>query len=179
MSIHQLSVAYQADQDRLLLRVRTRDEQLFELWLTRRLMLRLWRPLQDTANAAALGAASKGSTILPEARDMLSQTLREQAQENADFSSPFDESAAARPLGEQPLLVAAVDLTRQGNGHVEVSLRDAASRHLSLNLSPELLSNLLSLVERALHQSEWGLVATAEASTSATVQAPPAPRVLN
>lgn len=179
MSIHQLSLAYQADQDRLLLRVRTLDEQLFELWLTRRMMVRLWQPLQNTASAASLGAVSRSATILPEARDMMTQTLREKAKEKADFRSPFDENAKVRPLGDQPMLVAAVDLKRQGNGHVEVVLRDASQRNLSLNLAPDLLNNLLSLMERALVHSEWGLVSPGTAPAPTTVEPTATPRILN
>jgi hypothetical protein len=179
MSIHQLSVLYQADHDRLLLRVRTRDEQLFELWLTRRLMLRLWQPLQNTAAASALGVASKGSTILPEARDMMTQALRDQAKQSADFASPFDDQSSERPLGEHPMLVAAVDLKHDGQGQVGVSLRDAQGRNLSVNLTHDLLHNLLTLVEQALAQSEWGLVAPQSAPAAPAVEGANAPRVLN
>ena len=179
MSIHQLSVIYQADHDRLLLRVRTRDERLFELWLTRRLMLRLWQPLQNTASAAALGVASKGSTILPEARDMMTQALRDQAKQSADFASPFDDQSAERPLGEHPMLVAAVDLKHDGQGLVGVSWRDAQGRDLSLNLTHDLLHNLLTLVEQALSQSEWGLIAPQGTPSAPAAEAPGTPRVLN
>ncbi len=178
MSIHQLSVVYQADQDRLLLRVRTHDERLFELWLTRRLMLRLWQPLQNTASAAALGVASKNSTILPEARDMMTQTLRERAKQSADFASPFDDNSSERPLGEHPMLVAAVDLKHDGQGQVGVSWRDAQGRNLSVNLTHALLHNLLTLVEQALAQSEWGLAAP-QGEPAAPVVDGAAPRVLN
>lgn len=179
MSIHQLSVVYQTDQDRLLLRVRTRDDRLFELWLTRRLMARLWQPMQNTANAASLGMASRGATILPEARDMVTQSMRDQAKQAGDFASPFDDSAAERPLGEQPLLVAAVDLRPGASGQVTVVWRDAQQRDLSLTLTADLLHNLLSLVEQALVQSEWGLVAPPAAQAPVPSEPSPAPRLLN
>ena len=179
MSIHQVSVAYQPDQDRLLLRVRTRDDQLFELWLTRRMMVRLWQPLQNTASAASLGAASPAATVLPEAREMMTQALRDQARQHADFDSPFDDQATVRPLGDQPLLVAAVDMQRHTDGHVDLVWRDAAQRRLSLSLGPELLNNLLSLLESALAQSEWGLTAKAEAPPDPARSPPALPRVLN
>lgn len=179
MSIHQLSVVYQTDQDRLLLRVRTRDDRLFELWLTRRLMARLWQPMQNTANAASLGVASRGATILPEARDMVTQSMRDQAKQAGDFASPFDDRAAERPLGEQPLLVAAVDLRQDASGQVTVVWRDAQQRDLSLTLTADLLHNLLSLVEQALVQSEWGLISSPAAQTPVPSEPSPAPRLLN
>ena len=42
MQIHQLSVSYQAEQDRLLLRVSSTGGEEMRLWLTRRLMLGFW-----------------------------------------------------------------------------------------------------------------------------------------
>ena len=42
MKIHQLSVNYLAEQDRILMRVNTAASEEMRLWLTRRLMLGLW-----------------------------------------------------------------------------------------------------------------------------------------
>lgn len=179
MSIHQVSVAYQADHDRLLVRVRTRDDQLFEFWLTRRLMIRLWQPLQNTASSVALGGVSSGTTVLPEAREMMAQTLREKSRQSADFSSPFEESARERPLGEEPMLVAEVDLKRHSNQKVDVTLRDSKQRSVTLNLGPELLSNLLTLLERSLEKSEWGLLQPQSHATAHAGEAPATNRVLN
>lgn len=179
MSIHQVSVAYQADQDRLLVRLRTREDQLFELWLTRRLMIRLWQPLQNTASAAALESLSSGATVMPEAREMMAQTLREKSQRSADFRSPFEESTRERPLGEAPMLVEGVDLKRQANRQVDMTLRDSQQRSITLNLGPELLSNVLTLIERALEKSEWGLIPVKPQASPPAGQAPAPPRVLN
>ena len=179
MSIHQVSAAYQADQDRLLLRVRTRGEQLFELWLTRRLMVRLWQPLQATATALAVGSVSSSATVLPEAREMMTQTLRERSNQSADFRSPFEETVRERPLGEEPMLVAAIDIKRQPDRQVEVVWRDSAQRQLSMNLSPDLLNNLLTLLEKALQKSEWGVVPAAAAPVATAAPSAAPPRVLN
>ena len=179
MSIHQFSLAYQADQDRLLLRVRTHDEEIFELWLTRRMMMRLWQPLMNTVTTASLNTVSRSATIMPEARDMMTQTLRESAHQKADFDSPFDGNARVRPLGDQPMLVAAVDLKHLSSGQVEVVLRDATGRSLCLSLSPDLLNNLVSLLEKALIQSEWGLLAPRSTGLAAPGEGTPPARILN
>lgn len=180
MSIHQVSVSYQADQDRLLMRLRTRDEQLFELWLTRRLMARLWQPLHNTASVLALGSVSPGATVLPEARDMMTQTLREQSSRSADFRSPFDETARERPLGDAPMLVVAIDIKRQVDQQVDITWRDADHRNLTMTLNADLLNNVMTLLEQALAKSEWGLVAQpAAAAAPAEPGAATTPRMLN
>jgi hypothetical protein len=42
IDIHQIQVKYDALADRLLLQIRTREEVLFPIWLTRRMVMRLW-----------------------------------------------------------------------------------------------------------------------------------------
>ena len=179
MSIHQLSVAYQADQDRLLVRVRTHDGQLYELWLTRRLLARLWRPLQVTASAISLNGLSSGSTVLPEAREMMSETLRQRSGQAADFKTPFEEDVRERPLGDAPMLVTAIDITALKDQQVELAWRDAAQRRLAFCVGADLLNNLLTLMERALEQSEWGALGTTQSPGQNPAAHAAPPRVLN
>jgi hypothetical protein len=77
------------------------------------------------------------------------------------------------------MLVAAVDLKHDGQGLVGVSWRDAQGRDLSLNLTHDLLHNLLTLVEQALSQSEWGLIAPQGTPSAPAAEATGTPRVLN
>ena len=77
------------------------------------------------------------------------------------------------------MLVAAVDLTPKENSYVEMVLRDFHQRNLFLTLAPDLLSNLLTLMERALGQSEWGLVATGAPNHPTPTEPTPTPRILN
>lgn len=181
MGIHQISVNYQTDEDRLLMRVRTHAGELMELWFTRRMMVRLWKPLQRTADRVSLRGASPGATVMPEAQDMMTDAMREKSRKAADFASPFDESFTTRPLGERPLLVFAVDiletLPRAGT---LLKFRDAAGREVSVEVTTELLLNLLSLLEQALLQSEWGLpVQSGSAADTAAPESAPSQRLLN
>ena len=45
--IDQLQLRFDAEQDRLLLRVNTADREEFRLWLTRRMVARLWPALRS------------------------------------------------------------------------------------------------------------------------------------
>lgn len=146
------------------MRVRTRDEQLLELWLTRRLMARLWRPLQQTTDRTALKSRSQSALVHPDAQDMMAQSLREESRRQADFSSSFDDSTAHRPLGELPMLVVSVDLRTHEHGQLETVFSDAQGRQVSLKLTDTVAQNVLTLMEGALEKSQWGLgaaVATA------------------
>ena len=63
MQIHQLSVSYQAEQDRLLLRVSSTSGQEMRLWLTRRLMLGLWPLISRLQTEQLLKLEAAGSAL--------------------------------------------------------------------------------------------------------------------
>ena len=86
VDIHQASVSYNTNADRLLLRVRTRDDQLFQAWLTRRLMLRLWQPLGGIVTKLHLATATPHATVVPEAQAMVAQVARTQSRCRARIS---------------------------------------------------------------------------------------------
>ena len=179
MGIHQISVTYQADQDRLLVRLRTHAAERIELWLTRRMMMRLWTPLQQSADRVCLRSASPGSTVLPEAQDMMNRAARDKSRQSADFESAFDESFTSRPLGDQPMLVHAVDMQEKGQGQpLMLKFRDAAHREMTLDVGNDLFLNLLGLIEQALEQAEWGWTKTKPA-TQQVGSAPTPQRILN
>lgn len=179
MGIHQISITYQLDEDRLLLRLRTTDRQLLELWLTRRLTIRLLPALQKASMELTLGHASRHSHVMPEARDMVTQSARERSRRQGDFKTAFDAEEAERPLGDHPLLVSAVDLTPNDAPSVEVRFRDARGRAVNTTLNETLLHNILTLMEQAIAQSEWPLHPAPPPAAAAPASPQAATRVLN
>jgi hypothetical protein len=177
MDIHQIQVRYEAAADRLLMLVRTRDEQLFAIWLTRRMVMRLWPHFRQAVVHLALARSAPGSMAVPEARDMLAEAAREKALEKADFKTPFDASAGRHALGPEPMLPVAVDLGHDAKGALVFSVRDGHGRQLSLNLGEDLANGLMKLVESALAAADWGL--TVGASTAPAPADAPVSRVLN
>ena len=177
MDIHQIQVKYDALADRLLLQIRTRDEQLFPIWLTRRMVIRLWPHFRGMVSGLAVSRTSPTAMAVPEARDMLAEAARERALKSADFKTEFNASAAKQPLGPEPVLPTAIDLRPAKGQAVVLVIRDAHGRSLELAFGEDLAHGLLKLVESALAASEWGLVAPA-AAQAPEPGTPPA-RVLN
>lgn len=177
MDIHQIQVKYDPLADRLLLQIRTRDEQLFPIWLTRRMVIRLWPHFRGMVSGLAVTRSAPTAMAVPEARDMLADAARERALKAADFRTQFDPSGAKQPLGPEPVLPTAIDLRPAKGQAVVLVIRDAAGRSLELAFGEDLAHGLLKLVESALAASEWGLVAQA-APAAAEPGTPPA-RVLN
>jgi hypothetical protein len=177
MDIHQIQVKYDPLADRLLLQIRTREEQLFPIWLTRRMVVRLWPHFRGMVSGLAVSRTAPSALAVPEARDMLADAARERALKAADFKTAFNASAATQPLGPEPVLPIAIDLRPAPGQAVVLVIRDNHGRSLELAFGEDLAHGLLKLVESALAGSEWGLgtPAAAQPAEPGTLAA----RVLN
>lgn len=180
MQIHQLSLHYRPEADRLLLRVNANDGQQFAVWLTRRLTLRLW-PHLDSA-VTRIGVAREApptahvATLMPEAQAMLAHSARERALHGADFTTPFHEQASAHPLGSEPMLATEVRLTPVSGGQLRLVIIDSHRRNVQMQLTEALATAVQALMVQALRQADWGHALERPAREAATT---PAPRLLN
>lgn len=166
MNIHQLSVTYLPEQDRILARVNTTAGEEMRLWLTRRLMVGLW-PLLSKVMTGHLLRLEAASTSLDAADDemkkMLADFRKQEFLQNADFDTPYQENQPTLPLGEEPLLVTDVDAAPLPNGRLRLSFNEtvpgkvatAEPRRFQMEMEPRLMQGLLHLLEQALVQSRW------------------------
>jgi hypothetical protein len=194
MRIHQVSVSYVAEQDRILARVNTASSEEMRLWLTRRLMMGLWPMLSRLLTSHLLKLEAAGTSLDHADEDlkrMLADFRKEQFLKEADFETPYKDQQAVLPLGDEPLLVTDVDAAPLGSGRLRLSfnerLPDAAPRSFQLELEPKLMQALMHLLEQALARSQWrdyfvgAADALEEEHPAGDGEAPPArkPRYLN
>lgn len=164
MNIHQLSVRYLEAQDRILVRVNTREGTEMGLWLTRRLTLALWPALNRAVVEHASRQEDAGAMLRDDiSKKILSEFQREAVLQDADFTTPYQDAAlpSTWPLGTQPLLVTEVRITPEPNGPLKISfseqLPDQETPHgFQIELLSPLAHGLLQLLERALNLSAWG-----------------------
>src|SRR4051812_29709210 len=127
MKIHQLSVNYLAEHDRILMRVNTRDSEEMRVWLTRRLLLGLWPLLSKLLTKHLLKLEAAGTSLDTADEDlkrMLADFRKEEFLRNADFDTPYQESSTELPLGDKPLLVTDVDAAPLPNGRLRLSFNE-------------------------------------------------------
>jgi hypothetical protein len=176
-----MQLAYQPAADRLLWQVRTGDGQLYAVWLTRRMVRLLWQPLGNLVTNASLLQEMPHASVLPQARDMLAETLRHRPLPGASFDQPFDTRVTARPLGTEPLLPEAIDLGPGPGGQgLKLQVREGnGGRSITVQLSADLAAALQRLVEQAVAASDWGLqIGTPDADAAGPTGAQ-RPTVLN
>lgn len=163
MRIHQLSVNYLAEQDRIFVRVNTSASEELRLWLTRRLMMGLWPLLSRLLTEHLLTLEAAGTSLKAGDEDlkkMLADFRKEQFLQEADFDTPYDESHAVFPMGAEPILVTDVDAAPLPNGRLRLTFNERLPgapepRSFQMELDPKLMQGLMHLLERALAKSQW------------------------
>jgi len=164
MQIHQMSVTYLPEQDRILMRINTVEDEEMRMWLTRRLMVGLWPLMSRMMTEHLLKLESAGASLSganPELKKMLAEFRKEEFLQHADFETPYKEGQHRLPLGEEPLLVTDVDATPQAGGPLRLNFNerpsqgDAKPRSFQMELQPKLMQGLMHLLEQALQQSQW------------------------
>jgi hypothetical protein len=182
MHLNQISVQYSPEADRLLLRVRSTSGELYEAWLTRRLVLRFWPHAREAVDKLSVQTAAAnlapGATVLPAAQPMLAQAAKESVLRDADFKTPFNPQTTSQPLGKEPLLASEVQMTTLADGQLRLTLFDAQRRSIALQLSGQMAIAVRELFEQGLAQAQWGLSAN-ETVVERMDETPQVERVLN
>lgn len=168
MNIHQVSVSYVQEQDRLLLRINGKEGGELRAWLTRRLVLALLPVLSQTTTAQ-IGKVAAAAAALPavSAGDPRGQALAafetEAALRSGDFETPYQsaDDVPAEPLqGPEPLLLTEVKVTLLGSGQLRLQLFEKlpgqeAVRTFQVMMDPQLSNGLLQLLHQSVNASQW------------------------
>jgi len=187
MNIHQVSVSYVQEQDRLLIRINGKEGGELCAWLTRRMALALLPILnQTTADQIKKVAAAATATPAISLEDRRSQLVAafetEAALRTGDFETPY-ESRQGPPgdpvLDAEPLLLTEVKVTLMGAGQLRLQLFEKlpgqdAVRNFQLMMDPQLSNGLLHLLHQSLSSSRWLHVPALAPSQDAVTTTEPA-----
>jgi hypothetical protein len=164
MNVHQLSIAFLPEQDRLLVRINTQEGQELQFWFTRRLTLGLSPLLGKVVADHVVGQAGLDPSRLAGMDDLakraVAQFQRGEPLRNADFTTPYKTSGADVPLFASPLLVTEVNIAPIGHSRLRMGCAEklsggADTRSFQMDLSEQLVHAFVHLLERALKQSQW------------------------
>lgn len=167
MDIRQISVRYLQEHDRILTSINTSAGEEVQMWLTRRMALRLWPLINKVViDHFAIPADAKTdgfvnlSAMDTQTKTVLADFKRQEAIQNADFDTPYSTSSTARPLGEVPLLVTEVNLTPRETGQLQINFKEqleapSSNRGFQMELPSELVFAIIQLLGQALQQAQW------------------------
>lgn len=169
--LHQFQIAFVAEQDRMLLRISTRDKAELRLWLTRRVIRLLWDAMLKIIEVEP----EKDTPIEADKREAILHFEHQSAVEQADFETPFQEAADSYPLGEEGVLVASMQISRRPDGVYILKLSPKQGKGININLDDKLMHSMMEMLIDSSSRAEWGLelrLPVSESTTSADASLP-------
>jgi predicted DNA binding CopG/RHH family protein len=167
MNIHQLSVNYVAEQDRILTRINTTQEEELRLWFTRKLMAGLMPLMRKTvadiiAKSETIRSPQTTSLITADAqtKQLLADFKKDETIKKSNFATPFKEAAVTLPLGAEPLLVTTINLSGLTDGKLQMVFTEKVSatdkpRGFQVALDQSLVHGFMHLLDLAIAKSQW------------------------
>jgi hypothetical protein len=160
-AIRQFAVDYISLEDRILLRVRMDpNDEIFRLLMTRRFLGLFWGALTGQLHKSLV--ETKSSV----ARDFLLEMAEQRHTANANFSSPFEDPAAAQAaaaasaggaVGAIPEahLLWAFNILRNADASTALTLTCWDRLQLTINLADDGLFGLMKLLRDCARVAEW------------------------
>ncbi len=188
MHVHQLSITYLPEQDRILVRINTSDKRELQFWITRRLALGLMPLLEriSTETAARQGgpATAHMAKADPLAKKAIVEFQRSETLSKADFSTPYQPPPEGAPIFSDPLLITEINMTPLAGNQLRLHCTEKLAgrpgqRTFDLNLSDTLTHAFIHLLERAVKGSQWRDGAAAPTAEPAAPVAAPRTDYLN
>jgi hypothetical protein len=171
--LEQFNAAYDAMQDRILLRMRTSDGAEYRLWITRRYLALLWPILMKMAD----GFSARKAPGDPLTRSTLAELAHGAAVGQADFASEYQEGSSF-PLGQEPILLAKISLRPPAGDTQTVLLLPNQGDGINLDLDEKLVHIVARLLQQTATAGEWNLTLDISPGTGLG-ETSPGPRLLH
>ncbi len=153
--LHQINVEYSKVEDRVVLRLNTTDKKELRLFLTRRLVKRVWNMLQELLENT--GAAKTMAD--PALRRAMVGFDQEKATPEESFAKPFDADAADFPLGAEPVLLTGLSFTAGAKPGAlgKLALRTAGGHEVGIPAADVVLHSLTKMLANIVATTDWDL----------------------
>lgn len=163
--IQQLNLAYDADQDRLLLKVGLTDNSELAIWLTRRIAKSIWTWLHGTNVAEepalqvftmnAQGGLDNVSPHLMTPQQVNAETLINSGTPNIDFKSQYQENRT--PMLDAPLLAVNCEIVEDTQTQFVLDLSARDGKRARVALSIELKIAFANMLQLATKEAGWDI----------------------
>jgi len=158
MGIKQLNGEWVPQEDRVMFRFNTHENQEFSFWLTRRMVQGVLQGAQQ------LGVQRLEKTHSPQVAQAVQAFEQQAVSEQVKFRDSY-QSAADKPLGEQPVLVVGL-VMNQVEQHTDIEFQLVTGQRVNLSLPQTVLQLMVTLLNKLQDNAAWGVgLAASDAST--------------
>lgn len=150
--LHQLTMSYVPEQDRILFRLSTVDKKEYRMWLTRRFVGVLWGALHQTFSRNTELARIVDKDIQEAVLGMKHQ----EAVQNTDFETPPVADTTDATSNTGPLLVTGGKV-HPGDTVTGLSFSTADGADIRFNLNEQLMHAFCHLIITTTVRADWSL----------------------
>lgn len=149
--INQIQASYQPTEDRILLTIKTLNEQVYLSWITRRFM-KLLIPVLHGQHPTS------GKALFDNKTQLLEQAEVEKNQLQGDYESEYQTPENPKyPLGEEPILLAKITFKDIYSDNAQLIFEPEVGKGILLPYHADLLGPLIKIFSQALYASDWAL----------------------
>lgn len=149
MSIQQFNGEWVAAEDRVLFRFNTSENEEFNFWLTRRILQGLMQGTQH------LAVKTLEKTHPPQVAQVVQEFQQQSVAQQVKFEDHY-QSAAQKPLGDQPILVTGL-VMNQDEQHTHVEFQLLTGKSVTLHLNAHVLQVMVTLLNKLQDTAAWGV----------------------
>jgi len=149
MSIKQFNGEWVCQQDRVLFRFNTSEDQEFSFWLTRYVLKGLLH------GAKQLSVQVLAQVHPPQVAQVVQSFQQTSVTQQLNFQETF-QAAKEKPMGNTPLLVTGLLLNQQGDV-VTLKFDLESNQSVQVQMNPSVLQVMLALLNKLQGIAQWGV----------------------
>lgn len=153
--MHQINLSYLATEDRLLLRINTKQRQEFRFWMTRRYTGLVWQALNQIF-AAKLPGEAPAAKVDPLVEATKQEIKHQQVVSQADFKTEYQASDYL-PLGESPILLFSVGIRPAPDGQPLLCMHPEKGSGIEMIVNEPIAHSLCQLILETVGKADWRL----------------------
>ena len=171
MSIKQFNGEWVCQQDRVLFRFNTSEDQEFSFWLTRYVLKGLLQGAQQ------LTVQALAQMHPPQVAQVMQSFQQASVTQQLNFQETF-QTAKEKPMGETPLLVTGLMLNQTGD-EVTLKFELESGKSVQVQMNPTVLNVMLALLDKLQDIAQWGVGQAVADEASTDVLNPKAPPIIH
>ena len=166
MSIKQFNGEWVCQQDRVLFRFNTSEDQEFSFWLTRYVLKGLLQGAQQ------LSVQALAHVHPPQVAQVMQSFQQASVTQQLNFQETF-QAAKEKPMGDAPLLVTGLMLNQTGDD-VTLKFDLESGKSVQVQMNPAVLQVMLALLDKLQATAQWqvGLVGSDDATPAVATSTP-------
>ena len=152
-SLTQMQIRYIKEEDRLLLRMNTANQEEFRFWLTRH-FTQLFYPLLEKTQHSSPEVKTQTTTSNKKA---VLEFQQQKAKSQVQYNTTFAPTPKTYPLGDRPILISKASFKAKGENNYLLQMSATDNKGITFNLDQNLLHVFSALIIDTLPKTNWAL----------------------